>query len=153
VINYQDFDPGLFQFLFIFKSISVMCDFPEMGFPLDFLFLFLVVSVCVWFYSGCKFSAEEERVVIDLQAEIGNRWARIATYLPGRTDNDVKNFWSSRQKRLARILQTSGTPPSSFNSKQQRSKNKVPVFLDVPTFEVVGNICIITCFQENFGIF
>uniref|UniRef100_A0A6N2NK63 Uncharacterized protein n=1 Tax=Salix viminalis TaxID=40686 RepID=A0A6N2NK63_SALVM len=87
--------------------------------------------------SGCKFSAEEERVVIDLQAEIGNKWARIATYLPGRTDNDVKNFWSSRQKRLARILQASGTPPSSSNSKQQKSKNKYPVFLDVPTFEAL----------------
>ncbi|XP_020600221.1 myb-related protein MYBAS2-like [Phalaenopsis equestris] len=57
--------------------------------------------------SGCKFSAEEERVVIDLQARFGNKWARISTHLPGRTDNDVKNFWSIRQKRLAKLLQTS----------------------------------------------
>ncbi|KAF8380544.1 hypothetical protein HHK36_028031 [Tetracentron sinense] len=79
--------------------------------------------------TGCKFSAEEERVVIDLQARFGNKWARIATYLVGRTDNDVKNFWSTRQKRLARILQTPSPP------KSQRNNGKAPVFHQLPALE------------------
>lgn len=70
--------------------------------------------------------------MIELQAQFGNRWAKIASFLSGRTDNDVKNFWSSRQKRLARILQTSGT-----TSKSQKNKTKVPTLLDVPTLEVI----------------
>ncbi|OAY49387.1 transcription factor DUO1 [Manihot esculenta] len=87
--------------------------------------------------NGCKFSMEEERVVIELQAQFGNKWAKIATYLPGRTDNDVKNFWSSRQKRLARILQTSATPSSSSSSnfKPRKAKKEVSVFHEVPTHQ------------------
>ncbi|NP_001306858.1 myb-related protein MYBAS2 [Jatropha curcas] len=84
--------------------------------------------------NGCKFSGEEERVVIELQAQFGNKWAKIATYLPGRTDNDVKNFWSSRQKRLARILQTSATPSSS-NTKPRKPRKEVSVFRDVPNLQ------------------
>ncbi|KAM6587415.1 hypothetical protein CsatA_010020 [Cannabis sativa] len=80
--------------------------------------------------NGCKFSLEEERVVIELQAQFGNKWARIATYLPGRTDNDVKNFWSSRQKRLARILQT---PPTS--SKSQKKQVEVSRDHEAPSFK------------------
>ncbi|XP_065859212.1 transcription factor DUO1-like [Euphorbia lathyris] len=83
--------------------------------------------------NGCKFTAEEERVVIELQSQIGNKWAKIATYLPGRTDNDVKNFWSSRQKRLARILQassTTGSSSSSSNLKPQKAKKEVSVVCD-----------------------
>ncbi|GMP62050.1 hypothetical protein CsSME_00024300 [Camellia sinensis var. sinensis] len=78
--------------------------------------------------NGVKFSAEEERTVLELQAQFGNKWAKIATYLPGRTDNDVKNFWSSRQKRLARLLQT--PPPLS---KSENSRRKVAVLHVVPT--------------------
>ncbi|CAN6566569.1 unnamed protein product [Malus baccata var. baccata] len=83
--------------------------------------------------NGCKFSVEEERVVIELQAQFGNKWARIATYLPGRTDNDVKNFWSSRQKRLARILQTSAAAPATPSSKSHKTKREVSVFHELPT--------------------
>ncbi|XP_074321515.1 transcription factor DUO1-like [Silene latifolia] len=61
--------------------------------------------------NGCKFTAEEERVVIELQSQLGNKWATIATHLVGRTDNDVKNFWSSRQKRLARIFHSQSPQP------------------------------------------
>ncbi|CAI9095724.1 OLC1v1031720C1 [Oldenlandia corymbosa var. corymbosa] len=71
---------------------------------------------------GCKFSAEEERLVLELQATIGNKWAAISTYLPGRTDNDVKNFWSTRQKRLARILRTSSQP-----NRNLKRRGKAPV--------------------------
>lgn len=81
--------------------------------------------------NGVKFSAEEERIVIDLQAQFGNKWARIATYLPGRTDNDVKNFWSSRQKRLARILHTPSSS-SSASSKSQRTNKHAHALCNVP---------------------
>ncbi|KAM1708757.1 hypothetical protein TB2_001641 [Malus domestica] len=71
--------------------------------------------------TGCKFSAEEERMVIQLQAQFGNKWAKIATYLQGRTDNDVKNFWSARRKRFERILQKS----TSSNSPKNKGKSLV----------------------------
>ncbi|XP_011037458.1 PREDICTED: transcription factor GAMYB-like, partial [Populus euphratica] len=49
-----------------------------------------------------NFSAEEERIIVELHAQFGNKWARMAARLPGRTDNDIKNFWNTRTKRLLR---------------------------------------------------
>ncbi|KAK7261110.1 hypothetical protein RIF29_27414 [Crotalaria pallida] len=48
------------------------------------------------------FSEEEERIVVDLHAKIGNKWSQMATQLPGRTDNEIKNFWNTRLKRCQR---------------------------------------------------
>ncbi|XP_039026940.1 transcription factor MYB120-like [Hibiscus syriacus] len=48
------------------------------------------------------FSPEEERLIIELHAKMGNKWARMAIQLPGRTDNEIKNYWNTRIKRRQR---------------------------------------------------
>lgn len=45
-------------------------------------------------------------MIIHLQALLGNRWAAIASYLPQRTDNDIKNYWNTHLKKKLRMLQT-----------------------------------------------
>ncbi|KAG6525533.1 hypothetical protein ZIOFF_015495 [Zingiber officinale] len=46
-----------------------------------------------------SFTEQEEKLIIHLQALLGNRWAAIATYLPERTDNDIKNYWNTHLKK------------------------------------------------------
>ncbi|KAI4966552.1 hypothetical protein ZWY2020_040550 [Hordeum vulgare] len=48
------------------------------------------------------FSPEEERLILRLHGLIGNKWARISAHLPGRTDNEIKNYWNTRRKRRNR---------------------------------------------------
>ncbi|KAK7269698.1 hypothetical protein RIF29_22432 [Crotalaria pallida] len=48
------------------------------------------------------FTPEEEQRIIELHARMGNKWARMAAELPGRTDNEIKNYWNTRIKRMQR---------------------------------------------------
>lgn len=49
-----------------------------------------------------SFSPDEEMLILQLHAEFGNKWARMAHHLPGRTDNEIKNYWNTRIKRRQR---------------------------------------------------
>ncbi|CAL9069800.1 transcription factor MYB3-like [Musa acuminata AAA Group] len=40
-------------------------------------------------------SEEEEDLIIRLHNLLGNRWSLIAGRLPGRTDNEIKNYWNA----------------------------------------------------------
>ncbi|KAJ8899856.1 hypothetical protein K2173_019559 [Erythroxylum novogranatense] len=46
-----------------------------------------------------EFSEDEDRIICSLYANIGSRWSIIAAQLPGRTDNDIKNYWNTKLKR------------------------------------------------------
>ncbi|KAM3293221.1 hypothetical protein ACQJBY_036661 [Aegilops geniculata] len=63
-----------------------------------------------------NFTSHEEGVIVHLQSLLGNRWAAIASYLPRRTDNDIKNYWNTHLKKKLRKQQAMGAifaPPAA----------------------------------------
>ncbi|XP_062232042.1 myb-related protein Hv33-like [Phragmites australis] len=57
-----------------------------------------------------SFSQQEEDLIVALHEILGNRWSQIASHLPGRTDNEIKNFWNSCLKKKLRLR---GIDPST----------------------------------------
>ncbi|XP_010472758.1 PREDICTED: myb-related protein Myb4-like isoform X2 [Camelina sativa] len=61
-----------------------------------------------------NFTAEEEETIIKLHQNYGNKWSKIASQLPGRTDNEIKNVWHTHlKKRLVQSDLTADEPASS----------------------------------------
>ncbi|KAL7104241.1 hypothetical protein ACP275_08G231700 [Erythranthe tilingii] len=57
-------------------------------------------------------SQSEETKLIDLHSRLGNRWSKIASHLPGRTDNGIKNHWNTHIKKKLRKM---GIDPPTHN--------------------------------------
>ncbi|XP_025012074.1 myb-related protein 308 isoform X2 [Ricinus communis] len=46
-----------------------------------------------------NFTEEEDELIINLHGLLGNKWSLIAARLPGRTDNEIKNYWNTHIRR------------------------------------------------------
>ncbi|XP_076920434.1 transcription factor MYB17-like isoform X2 [Bidens hawaiensis] len=64
------------------------------------------------------FSYEEEQTIFNLHRVHGNKWAAIASRLPGRTDNEIKNLWNSH---LRKRIPKSSSPSTSAETKHSFS--------------------------------
>ncbi|XP_076922867.1 transcription factor WER-like [Bidens hawaiensis] len=51
-----------------------------------------------------RITPHEETIILDLHARWGNRWSTIARSLPGRTDNEIKNYWRTHFKKKCEVI-------------------------------------------------
>ncbi|KAL5218295.1 hypothetical protein ABZP36_018979 [Zizania latifolia] len=109
-----------------------------------------------------NFTQEEEELIVTLHAMLGSRWSLIANQLPGRTDNDVKNYWNTKLSKklrqrgidpmthrpIADLMQSIGTlairPPPAAASYFPASQvagaappPSLPAFHDTPYFSAL----------------
>ncbi|KAI3793771.1 hypothetical protein L1987_36393 [Smallanthus sonchifolius] len=63
-----------------------------------------------------EFTDDEDKIICSLYANIGSRWSIIAAQLPGRTDNDIKNYWNTKLKKKLLAMLPFNKKPSTFPS-------------------------------------
>ncbi|KAG8367299.1 hypothetical protein BUALT_Bualt16G0057900 [Buddleja alternifolia] len=65
------------------------------------------------------FTEEEDNIILTLYHNIGSRWSVIASHLPERTDNDVKNYWNTKLKKKLLF----SAPPTNSSSSSSTTTN------------------------------
>ncbi|XP_060176192.1 MYB-like transcription factor 4 [Lycium barbarum] len=69
-----------------------------------------------------NFTEEEDELIIKLHSLLGNKWSLIAGRLPGRTDNEIKNYWNThiRRKLLSRGIDPTTHRPINEPASTQK---------------------------------
>lgn len=101
------------------------------------------------------FTEEEDRIICNLYNQMGSRWSVIASQLPGRTDNDVKNYWNTKLKKKLLAGKISLITIGPTNGQLIPTTNN-PTTLPGPTMSVsslqIPNSCVpkVEIFDHSF---
>ncbi|XP_042503813.1 transcription factor MYB3-like [Macadamia integrifolia] len=95
-------------------------------------------------------SDQEEDLILRLHKLLGNRWSLIAGRLPGRTDNEIKNYWNSHLSKKSNQKQKQ-TEHSIAQNSQPESWNSVKVNEESGDSKLDGpsNLELMSDFQRN----
>ncbi|OIW18240.1 hypothetical protein TanjilG_06324 [Lupinus angustifolius] len=94
-----------------------------------------------------NFTLLENRMIVNLHAQLGNKWSSIAGRLPGRTDNEIKNNWNTNllangidprtHKPLSTAIFTTPAPPNNkINSSSDTTRT--------PTTDSATSMSVVT---------
>ncbi|CAI9767786.1 unnamed protein product [Fraxinus pennsylvanica] len=86
------------------------------------------------------FSEEEEQTILELHALLGNKWSTIASHLPGRTDNEIKNFWNTHLKK--KLLQKGIDPTTHMPRTDNLLINPLANIPPDQLLAAANNLCI-----------
>ncbi|CAA0811914.1 Transcription factor MYB59, partial [Striga hermonthica] len=86
-----------------------------------------------------KITPHEETLLLHLHSKWGNRWSRIARKLPGRTDNEIKNYWRSHMRKMGQEKKKaqSSNSSSSESADVKRASNGLSLGLGLGVEESV----------------
>ncbi|XVF56867.1 hypothetical protein PTKIN_Ptkin06aG0154800 [Pterospermum kingtungense] len=82
-----------------------------------------------------RIAPDEEDLILRLHRLLGNRWSLIAGRIPGRTDNEIKNYWNTH---LSKKLISQGIDPRThkplinFTSHSSSQPDHDPVLRSNP---------------------
>ncbi|KAG8053338.1 hypothetical protein GUJ93_ZPchr0001g29464 [Zizania palustris] len=72
------------------------------------------------------FSQQEEEIILALHDKLGNSWSQIAARLPGRSDNEIKNFWNARLRKKLRQTKESSTTAAASRRRGAEADRRPP---------------------------
>ncbi|KAL1196059.1 Transcription repressor MYB6 [Cardamine amara subsp. amara] len=76
----------------------------------------------------------EDEIIIKLHSLLGNKWSLIAGRLPGRTDNEIKNYWNTHIKRK---LLSHGIDPQTHRPINESKTVSSPIIVVPPQNDAV----------------